>query len=229
MINNISSAASSRLRLLLAFSVGGLLGDVFLHLLPEAWARTYPSHDANLALGLWVVIGLFTFTSLEVFFSCKKQEGEQVNSNVTGYLNVLANGIDNFSHGLAVAASFLVGVKFGILTTIAIVLHEIPHEFGDFAILLKSGFSKWEAAKAQMSTASIGLVGAAVALTAESADVIDSKTGWILPFTAGGFLHISMVSILPELVREDNPRESLKQILAVASGIAVMALVNLFH
>ena len=148
---------------------------------------------------------------------------------MTGYLNVLANAIDNFSHGLAVAASFLVDVKIGVLTTFAIVLHEVPHEFGDFAILLKSGFSKWEAAKAQLSTASIGLLGATVALTAE---VIDSETDWILkvilPFTAGGFLHISLVSILPDLLREDNPVESLKQVLAVTSGIAVMALVNCF-
>lgn len=216
----------------MAFSVGGLLGDVFLHLLPEAWSRSYTSHDANLELGLWVVVGLFTFTSLEVFLSAKINEGNIKKDSVTGYLNVLANAIDNFSHGLAVAASFLVGVKIGIITTLAIVLHEVPHEFGDFAILLKSGFSKWEAAKAQMSTASIGLLGAAVALTAGSADSLDSNTGWILrviiPFSAGGFLHISMVSILPDLVREDNALESLKQILAVASGIAVMAVVNCF-
>jgi zinc transporter 13 len=200
--------------------------------LPEAWSRSYASHDANLQLGLWVVIGLFTFTSLEVFLSAKLSEGSDKNNYVTGYLNVFANAIDNFSHGLAVAASFLIGIKIGIITTFAIVLHEVPHEFGDFAILLKSGFSKWEAAKAQMSTASIGLLGAAVALTAGSADMIDNNTGWILrviiPFSAGGFLHISMVSILPDLVREDNPRESMKQIIAVASGIAVMAFVNCF-
>ena len=61
---------------------------------------------------------------------------------VVGYLNLLANGIDNFVHGLAVAASFLTSFKLGILTAIAILVHEIPHEIGDFAILLKNGFSR---------------------------------------------------------------------------------------
>ena len=58
---------------------------------------------------------------------------------VTGYLNLLANGIDNFTHGLAVAGSFLVSTRVGLLTTAAILLHEIPHEVADFAILLRAG------------------------------------------------------------------------------------------
>ena len=237
------------MRLMLAFAVGGLLGDVFLHLLPEAWSKSHTLAD-NLFLGLWVVIGLFTFTSLEVFFASKeeskpasyiKDEDDDVkakneNSNcekskiticpITGYLNVIANAIDNFTHGLAVAGSFIAGFKIGILTTLAIVVHEVPHEFGDFAILMKSGFSKWQAAKAQISTASIGIVGAMTALMVDSMDSIGTKTSWILPFTAGGFLHISMVSILPDIIKEENPIESIKQLIAVASGIAIMAIVN---
>lgn len=91
---------------------------------------------------------------------------------------------------------------------------------------MKSGFSKWEAIKAQLSTASVGIIGAIVALCAESSEALGAKTAWILPFTAGGFIHIAMVSILPDLLREENPRESCKQMLCVASGIGVMALVN---
>lgn len=123
---------------------------------------------------------------------------------VAGYLNLLANGIDNFTHGLAVAASFLIGIKVGLLTTAAIIIHEIPHEIGDFAILIKSGFSKWEAVKAQMVTASIGIMGAIFTLSASSIDTVDQKTSWILPFTCGGFLNIALVTILPDLLREDN-------------------------
>lgn len=145
---------------------------------------------------------------------------------IAGYLNLFANGIDNFTHGLAVAASFLVGTKIGLLTTFAIIIHEVPHEFGDFAILMKSGFSKWDAVKAQISTASVGIVGCLVALSADSTEAIGAKTAWILPFTAGAFLHIAMVSILPDLLRENDPWESAKQMFCLASGIGVMALVN---
>ena len=113
-----------------------------------------------------------------------------------------------------------------MLTTFAIIIHEVPHEFGDFAILINNGFSKWEAMKAQMSTASIGILGCVVALSADSADQLGVSTAWILPFTAGGFLHVALVSILPELVREADPWESLKQMLSLVSGIAVMGLVS---
>lgn len=232
------------MRLMLAFAVGGLLGDVFLHLLPEAWSKSHTVED-NLILGLWVVVGLFSFTSLEVFFSAKDASADESSPSsssssssshkdkscsptvcpITGYLNVIANGIDNFTHGLAVAGSFMAGYKIGMLTTFAIIIHEVPHEFGDFAILMKSGFSKREAAKAQISTASFGLLGA---LTALMFDSIGTKTYWILPFTAGGFLHISLVDILPDIINENDPVESVKQLFAVASGIAVMALVNMF-
>lgn len=76
----------------------------------------------------------------------------------------MANSIDNFTHGLAVGGSFLISLRLGMFTTVAILIHEIPHEIGDFAILLKSGFSRWDAAKGQLLTASGGLCGAIVAV-----------------------------------------------------------------
>jgi zinc transporter 13 len=138
-----------------------------------------------------------------------KESTKSKKIDITGYLNLLANGFDNLTHGLAVGASFLVSFKMGLLTTFAIVIHEIPHEIGDFAILIKSGFSKWEAVKAQVSIASVTVLGS------------------ILPFTSGGFLHIALVSILPELLNEPNLHQSLKQAFFIASGITVMAFVNL--
>jgi zinc transporter 13 len=156
-----------------------------------------------------------------------KESTKSKKIDITGYLNLLANGFDNLTHGLAVGASFLVSFKMGLLTTFAIVIHEIPHEIGDFAILIKSGFSKWEAVKAQVSIASVTILGSIIILCADSADVVGIKTAWILPFTSGGFLHIALVSILPELLNEPNLHQSLKQAFFIASGITVMAFVNL--
>lgn len=242
------------LKLLLSFAVGGLLGDVFLHLLPEAWGRLHRGAEsptqAHLTLGLWVLLGVFTFIVLELVFSATSPETEQtfshsdVNQNgvaklvaplqnlktvhVTGYLNLMANGIDNFTHGLAVAASFLVGTKMGMVTTLAILVHEIPHEVGDFAILLKSGFNRWDAAKAQVLTAAVGVAGAVTALSADSLENVDMSTSWILPFTSGGFLNIALVSVLPDLLKEEDPWESGKQLGCVCCGIAVMAAMQAF-
>lgn len=75
------------------------------------------------------------------------------------------NFLDNFTHGLSVGGSFLISFRVGVLSTFTILVHEIPHEVGDFAILLKSGFSRWDAARAQLITAGGGIVGALTAVS----------------------------------------------------------------
>lgn len=91
--------------------------------------------------------------------------------HISGYLNLIANVIDNFTHGLAVGGSFLVSFRLGVLTTFAILIHEIPHEVGDFAILLRSGFNRWDAARAQLLTASGGIFGAMFAVLSSSGEI----------------------------------------------------------
>ncbi|XP_026804494.1 zinc transporter ZIP13 homolog [Rhopalosiphum maidis] len=255
---------SKHLRLLLSFSVGGMLGDVFLHVLPEVWISSKDRHGDWIRDGWWVLAGLLVFIIVEKLFSLSDDDNEtipskmstdinSVNNNhkelgktkcgngatakaknhiqISGYLNLLANCIDNFTHGLAVGGSFLISPRVGLFTTLAILVHEIPHEVGDFAILLKSGFSRWEAACAQVYTASAGIFGALTAIycSGVSGDV-EAKTSWIMPFTAGGFLHISLVTVLPELLLEENPRESIKQFTLIIAGIIVMFVMsNLFE
>ncbi|XP_022210930.2 zinc transporter ZIP13 homolog [Drosophila obscura] len=282
-------AESKFLRVLLSFAVGGLLGDVFLHLLPEAWEGDHHSSSGDsshpsLRSGLWVLAGILIFTIVEKIFSgytsadeenpqpkcveiancllrrnggqlpeggtsescggacdiedvdkvCFLREREQKSKEqkeqprkVAGYLNLLANSIDNFTHGLAVAGSFLVSFRHGVLATFAILLHEIPHEVGDFAILLRSGFSRWDAARAQLLTAGAGLLGALVAIGGSGVtSAMEARTSWIMPFTAGGFLHISLVTVLPDLLKEEERKESIKQLLALVFGIALMAIMT---
>ncbi|EAT32983.1 AAEL014762-PA [Aedes aegypti] len=283
-------AESKTLKVLLSFAVGGLLGDVFLHLLPEAWGSDVSSGGVDghpsMRSGLWVLGGVLIFTIVEKIFSgytnadennplpkcveiatcllrksggklpegfvgtCGQsggacdiedvpngcflagkstEEKKEPAKKVAGYLNLLANSIDNFTHGLAVAGSFLVSFRHGVLATFAILLHEIPHEVGDFAILLRSGFSRWDAAKAQLLTAGAGLVGALVAIGGSGATTaMEARTSWIMPFTAGGFLHIALVTVLPDLLSEDEPRESIKQFAALLLGIGLMGVMTVY-
>ncbi|XP_062845712.1 zinc transporter ZIP13 [Trichomycterus rosablanca] len=272
-----TEAGFQKLKKLLSFAIGGLLGDVFLHLLPEAWAHK-SNNDGNLkhyrTQGFWVVLGLLSFLLLEKMFPDKEENSEDdavnheshccpsadpqsdflpasklngmcSNNNsesrpkteitqpperekikISGYLNLLANCIDNFTHGLAVAGSFLVSKKVGFLTTFAILLHEIPHEVGDFAILLRAGFDRWSAARMQLYTALGGVLGACFALGAQSQQGAENATAWILPFSSGGFLYIALVSVVPDLLEETDLRRSLWQILLMACGVGVMALLS---
>ena len=156
--------------------------------------------------------------------ACSQLPSTWLDKDISGYLNLVANCTDNFTHGLAIAASYVANPAVGFLTTLAILCHEIPHEIGDFAILLHSGFNTWEAAQAQMVTACGGLVGVVAGLTAEH---LSSSAGWLLPFTAGGFLYIALVSIIPDLLEEQGARASLLQLGGVVLGVVVMALVTL--
>lgn len=233
-----NSGGRNVLQLLLSFAVGGLLGDVFLHLLPEAWSMALDAgagtHEAFTQVGLCVLAGIFVFIIVEMMASNESPEPQNNNSkekigenkkDVTGYLNLIANGIDNFTHGLAVAGSFMVSYKTGILTTGAILIHEIPHEIGDFAILLKSGFSRWEATLAQLYTAGVGLLGALFTLFIGTTESLAGIQVYILAFTAGGFLNIALVTVLPELLQEDRPAQSCAQLLCLLLGTFTMATV----
>ncbi|XP_068947713.1 zinc transporter ZIP13 isoform X1 [Petaurus breviceps papuanus] len=262
-----SEAGSRHLKQLLSFALGGLLGNVFLHLLPEAWAYTCSaatggggqSLQQQQLLGLWVIAGFLTFLGLEKMFLDSREKDrpsqapikdpaaavhnggrclalpaavaglsvEVQKIKISGYLNLLANTIDNFTHGLAVAASFLVSKKIGLLTTMAILLHEIPHEVGDFAILLRAGFDRWSAAKLQLWTALGGILGACFAICTQSPKGAGETIAWILPFTSGGFLYIALVNVLPDLLEEENPWNSLQQVLLLLMGIVMMVLFSL--
>ncbi|XP_069479211.1 zinc transporter ZIP13 [Ambystoma mexicanum] len=284
-----SEGGSQRLKQLLSFAIGGLLGDVFLHLLPEAWAYTCSATigggqtlQQQKLLGLWVIIGFLTFLVLEKMFpddgsqmerrekaavteesskptscnrngycnilqkeaekpghagenntvcahvnGCLPQKRASEKIKMSGYLNLLANTIDNFTHGMAVAGSFLVSRKVGVLTTLAILLHEIPHEVGDFAILLRAGFDRWSAAKMQVTTAFGGIMGACFAICLQSPKGAGETIAWILPFTSGGFLYIALVNVVPDLLEEENPWYSLLQVSLLCCGVLVMVVLSL--
>lgn len=143
---------------------------------------------------------------------------------VSGYLNLAADFTHNFTDGLAIGASFLVGPAVGAVTTITILLHEVPHEIGDFAILVQSGCTKRKAMCLQLLTAVGALAGTVCSLLAEGVGA--AATAWILPFTAGGFVYIATVTVLPELlVGRSSLWQSLLEILALLFGVGMMVLI----
>lgn len=150
------------------------------------------------------------------------EEGE---IKVSAYLNLAADFTHNFTDGLAIGASFLVGRNVGLITTLTIFLHEIPHEIGDFAILVQSGCTKQKAMMLQLVTAVGALAGCVCGLFAGGLGT--AASAWILPFTAGGFIYIATVSVIPELLQESSIGQSVKEILALLVGVFLMVLIAL--
>ncbi|KAG8448526.1 hypothetical protein GDO86_015570 [Hymenochirus boettgeri] len=155
------------------------------------------------------------------------KEPPQTEMTVSGYLNLAADFTHNFTDGLAIGASFLVSSSVGIITTITILLHEVPHEIGDFAILVQSGCTKRKAMMLQLSTALGALAGTSCSLLAEG--IGEAATLWILPFTAGGFIYIATVSVIPELLKDSRPSQSIMETFGLLLGVAMMVLIAQFE
>ena len=152
-----------------------------------------------------------------------KTATKQNEIKVSAYLNLAADFTHNFTDGLAISASYLAGRHIGLITTLTILLHEVPHEIGDFAILIQSGYSKRRAMFVQLVTAVGAMTGTFCGLFAEG--IGTAATAWILPFTAGGFIYIATVAVIPELLEDSSLWQSVKEIFAIFVGVGMMVLI----
>lgn len=299
---------------MVAFAVGGLLGDTLFHLLPEIFLGedspeqvhfVLVEHNKNLLLGVAIMVGFLTFVAMDkslriatggsgghdhshshsnggtegsekstanattsgVDLSTSKGDlksrksaavdtasitgqepaSTEINPSIrlSGYLNLIADFTHNITDGLALSSSFYASPTLGATTTVAVFFHEIPHEVGDFALLIQSGFSKRKAMGAQFVTAIGAFLGTVLGImvqefgkTASLGGEIEIRDtglagtglGWgdlLLPFTAGTFLYVGTVAVIPELL-ETGPnkakelRQTMVQFAAMAVGAGIM-------
>ncbi|KAE8849321.1 hypothetical protein HRS9122_03337 [Pyrenophora teres f. teres] len=298
----------SSLSVMVAFAVGGLLGDTLFHLLPEIFLGE-DEHDSvkfvmvepnkNLLLGVAIMVGFITFVAMdkglriatggqgghdhshghshEKVEATAKATGsdtkdskdtlrarksganatsatvdapteKEINASVKlgGYLNLIADFTHNITDGLALSSSFYASPTIGATTTVAVFFHEIPHEVGDFALLIQSGFSKRAAMGAQFVTAVGAFLGTCIGIAIQefggnsaSADthgpgIMGTSLQWgdmLLPFTAGTFLYVGTVAVIPELL-ETGPnkgqelRKTLMQFSAMFTGAGIMLYIS---
>ncbi|APA13228.1 hypothetical protein SS1G_13762 [Sclerotinia sclerotiorum 1980 UF-70] len=297
----------SSLSVMVAFAVGGLLGDTLFHLLPEIFLGEDAHENVrfvlvepnrNLLLGVAIMVGFVTFVAMDKGLriatggeghdhshnhghgseketsaissnlddtlakstrSRKKDNGKsivevektekEINSSVklAGYLNLIADFTHNITDGLAMSSSFYASPTIGATTTVAVFFHEIPHEVGDFALLIQSGFSKRAAMGAQFLTALGALLGTVIGIMIQeygsSTDeggigrfdgLMGTSLEWgdmLLPFTAGTFLYVGTVAVIPELLETGKDRgveltKTLKQFMAMAAGAGIMLYIS---
>ncbi|KAI9680613.1 MAG: hypothetical protein M1817_004053 [Caeruleum heppii] len=301
----------SSLSVMVAFAVGGLLGDTLFHLLPEIFlGEDDPQHarfvmvepNRNLLLGVAIMVGFVTFVAMDKTLRIatggegghdhshgntekekastavasgidntvtgtetrSRRKGGNENGNMAvaqsasqekelnpsvklgGYLNLVADFTHNITDGLALSSSFYASPTIGATTTVAVFFHEIPHEVGDFALLIQSGFSKRAAMGAQFITAVGALLGTCIGIAVQeysggtidgsnstagrSSGLAGTSLSWgdmLLPFTAGTFLYVGTVAVIPELLETGKDkakeiRQTMVQFTAMAAGAGIM-------
>lgn len=181
----------------------------------------------------------------------KEVQKEKENGiKLSAYLNLLADFTHNMTDGLAMAASFYASPAVGATTAVAVFFHEIPHEVGDYAILIQSGFSKQRAMMAQFTTAIGAFLGTFIGILIEESSLsnkaADEKAGvvdvvgllgtdlrWgdlVIPFAAGGFMYIATVGVIPELLEvtgniKKDRKQAITEFLAMFVGLGLMLFI----
>jgi zinc and cadmium transporter len=210
---------------MVSLAAGAMFGDAFIHLLPDAFANQRPKAQT----ALFVLAGIFGFFVLEKFLRWRHEHTLESDEHIhpIGYMNLVADGVHNSIDGMIIGASYLISVPIGIATTTAVIFHEIPHELGNFFILIHAGFSKGRALFFNFLSATLAILGAAIALLIGSS--VQSFAEFMIPVAAGGFIYIAGSDLIPELHKEATPAKSLVQLVSMGAGVGLMLLLLLIH
>ncbi len=216
------------MHLFIGLSAGALLGDAFIHLIPEALEK---NADTTI-FSLGVLGGIIVFFVLEKYLCwydyhhvshARCEPGEQCSIKPKGALGVLVitgDAIHNFLDGAIIAASYLVSPALGVATTIAVFLHEVPQEISDFALLIHSGYTRMQVLMWNFISALVAFLGVGTFLW--FGETVENIEPLALAFTAGGFIYIAAVNLIPELKTSAHPGKSITEFFAVLVGIGIM-------
>ncbi len=216
---------------LIAFSAGTILGTAYLELLPEA-LEIVGSSEAF----IYITIGFVFFFFLERYIYWSHGHGHEIEDSKSSldsrmtksvaYLNVIGDGIHNFVDGMIIATSFLIEFEVGLATTIAVIFHELPQELGDYGILIYSGFKRNHALIINyMAALTVVLGGIFATLFFEA---VESLSGLLLAFSAGGFIYLAASELIPELQEEKRLSQSLIQFAIFILGIMMIWSLGIF-
>ncbi|MBI3545178.1 MAG: ZIP family metal transporter [Gammaproteobacteria bacterium] len=242
---------SLRARLLtpmVSFAIGALLGAAFLAILPHAFE--VPGVNAH-SVTLTVLCGILVFFMLEKLViwrhchtdDCDVHGGPHVAANeshkarkirvlntdqarqaATGNLILIGDGIHNMVDGVLIAAAFLTDIHLGVVTSIAVIAHEIPQELGDFAILLHSGYSRQRALVYNVLTGLTTIIGGVVAYF--SLSLANQLVPYVLAVAASSFIYIAVADLIPGLHKRPEFGDSVQQIVLIVLGVAVISVTH---
>ncbi len=214
---------------LISFATGALLGAAFLALLPRALEGS-----AAESIGLTVLAGLLAFFILEkavLWRHCHHDEceahgpGDKQRDAASGVMVLVGDGIHNLLDGVLIAAAFLTDFHLGVVTSVAVIAHEIPQEVGDLAVLLNAGFTRARAFLINVLASLTSVLGGVVAY------FWLERTQELLPFVlavaASSFVYVAVADLIPGLHRKVDGRASVFQVLLIGAGVGVIYMTRL--
>ncbi len=203
---------------LVSLSAGSLLGGAFLHLIPEAFEKS----SSILTTSLLILSGIILFFVIEhvIHWRHCHVPTSKSHPHSLGIMNIIGDGFHNFLDGLVIAAAYFINIPLGIVTTLAVILHEIPQEIGDFGVLIYAGYSKKKALFFNFISALTAILGAIVGILFAGSS--EAFALIVIPLAAGGFLYIAGSDLIPELHKNQEKQFSIKKIIGIIFGILIM-------
>lgn len=205
---------------LVSLSAGTMLAAALLHLLPEsieALGETLPFQ-----LTLLSFIGFFVLERFLHWRHC--HDKDHLTKHTMGTMNLIADAIHNFLDGVLIAASFATGSGLGLVATLAIAMHEIPQEIGDFGVLLHSGFTRRKALIYNILVSLTCITGGILGYIASH--TMTNFAHYLIPVAAGGFIYISAADLIPELKHVTSTRRTLSVVVTFLFGVLIMYLIK---
>jgi zinc and cadmium transporter len=211
---------------LVSFSVGGLFGDAFIHLIPEAIEES----GFGTSVSVLILFGILSSFIVEKFLQWRHchipTSAEHPHS--FAYMNLFGDAVHNLIDGLIVGGSYLASIPVGVSTTLAVIFHEIPQELGDFGVLIHGGFNKTKALRFNFLTALTAVLGAVIALVLGAA--LEGFIPLLIPFAAGNFIYIAGSDLIPELRKDKpDPKKAALQVISITLGVAIMLSLGLLE
>lgn len=210
---------------LVSFAAGILLATAFFDLLPEA-VRQLANETEITRIFLFTFLGIVAFFFLERFVVWFHHHDETHETKPVIVLILLGDSLHNFIDGIAIAAAYLASPSLGLATTLAITAHEIPHEIVDLSLLLNGGLKKNSALFFNFLSGLTALAGAVAAFY-----FLENLTGVVpltLAFTAGMFIYIACVDLIPDLHEKFKRQKNWGQSLPFLLGIIIALVVVKF-
>lgn len=201
---------------LASFAAGTLLGTVFFDLLPEA----AEAEGSGVNIFFWTLAGILIFFLLERFIHHHDHHDHGTNHDDRKSvvpLIVIGDSLHNFIDGVAMAATFLISIPLGVVTSLAVAAHEIPQEIADFGLMLDKGVKRERVLFINFSSAMVAMVGAILTYLAK--DSIQGLLPVILALTSGFFIYIAVANLIPEIHLRENQKIAFWETVTLFLGV----------